>query len=184
MTKLEKCPSKARFCCNVTALLHHAATNPFPPSTRMPSLVTHSQWLLERVWVSRTSTSCLLELLGRPIGQFLPCAAPAWAACGSLLPQPCLTHVVQPREETLGDKPRRGGRRRHRNRAGAALTAISAPRGAAPALGAPRQGRMDDLGKLGFSGADPAARPGLGSHFWDLWGTFFFLYLRTERGCC
>lgn len=91
-TRLQKRPPKARLCWNVTALLHHVATNPFPPSTGMPSLVTRGRWLLERPWLSRTSTSWLLELLGQPVGQFLPSAATARAVCGSLCPS-CAHHV-------------------------------------------------------------------------------------------
>lgn len=37
--------------------------------------------------------------------------------------------------------------------------------GCCPCPGTPRQGRMEDLGKLSLSRDDPAARPGLGSHF-------------------
>lgn len=122
---LLECDSTAPSCCHKS----------FPASIGTPSFVTRGQWLLHRAWVSRTSVSWLLELLGQPLRQFLPSAAPAWAVCGSLCPS-CARHTwcVQPTKETLGDKPRRGGRRRDRNRAGAASAAISAPRGAAPAL--------------------------------------------------
>lgn len=88
MTRIQKHLPKARFCWNVTALLHHAATNPFPPSTGMPS--TCHMWPV--AWISRTSTSWLLELLGQPIGQFLPSPAPSWAVCGSLCPS-CASHT-------------------------------------------------------------------------------------------
>lgn len=56
--------------------------------------------------------------------------------------------------------------------------------GCCPCPGTPHQGRMEDLGKLGVSGAGSAARAGLGSHFWHLRGAFSFLYLRSGRGCC
>lgn len=139
MTRLQKCPLKGRFCWNATALLQQTM---LPQTHFHPAQGCHHfSHVVSGFWKGPGSA-------GHPRVGFSSSRAAHWPlyplCCPSLsclwfpVPQLCLSHVVrdmQPTKETLGDKPRCRGRRRDRNRAGAASTAISAPRGAAPALG-------------------------------------------------